>query len=109
MRAEEHSRLTYLLEQQGDTVKFTLMHEIDKPKSKFIEAVSNGWPAIFSSLKSLPEIGESLWKRPRRWPEGISACLTPDLPRACASARAILAAGPGFTATAHECWAVREP
>jgi hypothetical protein len=33
-------------------------HEIDKSASKFIEAVSNGWPKILSNLKSLLETGE---------------------------------------------------
>jgi hypothetical protein len=50
-------------------VKLTLLHEIDKPGSKFIDAVSNGWPAILSSLKSLLETGESL-EATRKWPKG---------------------------------------
>ena len=36
--------MTYELEPQGEAVKLTVIHEIDKPDSKFIEAVSNGWP-----------------------------------------------------------------
>ncbi len=67
--AEGHSRLTYELEPKGDTVKLTLIHEIDKPDSKLIGMTSNGWPAILSSLKSLLETGESL-EETRRWPEG---------------------------------------
>ena len=31
MRAEGYSRLTYELEQQGDMVKLTVTHEIDRP------------------------------------------------------------------------------
>jgi uncharacterized protein YndB with AHSA1/START domain len=65
---EGHSRLTYLLEQQDDMVKLTVMHEMDKPGSKLIEAVSQGWPAILSSLKSLLETGEPL-EATRRWRE----------------------------------------
>jgi len=68
LRAEGYSRLTYLLEPQGDTVKLTVMHEIDVPKAKFIEAVSNGWPHILASLKSLLETGASL-EATRRWPK----------------------------------------
>lgn len=60
MRAEGYSRATFELEQQGDVVKLTLTHEIDKKGSKFIEAVSSGWPMILASLKSLLETGESL-------------------------------------------------
>jgi len=70
LRAEGHSRLTYELEQQGESVKLTVVHEIDKTDSKFIQAVSNGWPLILSSLKSLLETGESL-EESRRWPQGI--------------------------------------
>lgn len=70
LRAEGYSRLTYVLERQGDMVKLTLTHEIDWPESKFIEAVSNGWPAILASLKSLLETGQSL-EATRRWPTGL--------------------------------------
>jgi hypothetical protein len=47
-----------------------VIHEIDKPESKLIDGVSNGWPAILASLKSLLETGESL-EATRRWPKGI--------------------------------------
>ena len=60
MRAEGFSRLTYELERQNDMVKLTVIHEIDRPDSKLIEATSGGWPVILSSLKSLLETGESL-------------------------------------------------
>jgi uncharacterized protein YndB with AHSA1/START domain len=70
LKAEGYSRLTYELEQQGDSVKLTLIHESDTPGSKLIEAVSTGWPMILASLKSLLETGESL-EATRRWPEGM--------------------------------------
>jgi uncharacterized protein YndB with AHSA1/START domain len=69
LRAEGYSRLTYELEQQGESVKLTVIHEIDKPGSKLIEAVSGGWPHILASLKSLLETGESL-EATRHWPKG---------------------------------------
>ena len=62
--------MTYELEQQGDSVKLTLIHEMDKPDSKLIEGVSKGWPMILSSLKSLLETGEPL-EVSRRWPKGL--------------------------------------
>jgi uncharacterized protein YndB with AHSA1/START domain len=65
-----HSRLTYELEQQGESVKLTVIHESDHPKSKLIDAVSQGWPHILASLKSLLETGESLVET-RTWPEGM--------------------------------------
>jgi len=60
LRVEGYSRLTYGLEQNCETVKLTVTHEMDKSESKFIMAISTGWPAILSSLKSLLETGRSL-------------------------------------------------
>lgn len=68
LRAEGFSRMRYELEPQGETVKLTVLHEMDKPDSQLIEAVSSGWPGILSSLKSLLETGESL-EFTRKWPE----------------------------------------
>jgi uncharacterized protein YndB with AHSA1/START domain len=70
LRAEGYSRLTYELEQQGEPVKLTVIHEIDKPDSNFIEAVSRGWPHLLAILKSLLETGESLVET-RSWPKGF--------------------------------------
>ncbi len=70
MTAEGHSRMTYLLEPQGEVVKLTVKHEMDKSGSKFIKAVSTGWPMILSSLKSLLESGKSLEAR-QRMPKGL--------------------------------------
>jgi uncharacterized protein YndB with AHSA1/START domain len=69
LHAEGYSRMTCELEKQGDSVKLTIIHEIEKPGSKLIEAVSNGWPMILASLKSLLETGEPL-EATRRWPKG---------------------------------------
>jgi uncharacterized protein YndB with AHSA1/START domain len=69
LREEGFSRMTYELEHQGDMVKLTVIHEMDKPGTKFIQAVSGGWPIIMASLKSLLETGEPL-EATRRWPEG---------------------------------------
>jgi uncharacterized protein YndB with AHSA1/START domain len=68
LRAEGDSRLTYELEQVGESVKLTVIHEMDKAGSKLIDAVSTGWPHILASLKSLLETGESLVET-RKWPE----------------------------------------
>lgn len=70
LHEEGHSRLTYELEPVGESVKLTITHEMDRPGSKLIEGVSNGWPHILASLKSLLETGESLVET-RRWPEGV--------------------------------------
>jgi uncharacterized protein YndB with AHSA1/START domain len=72
LREEGFSRLTYELEPIGDTVKLTVMHDIEKSGSKFIEAVSQGWPAILASLKSLLETGEAL-ELTRHWPKTLAS------------------------------------
>ena len=71
LKAEGYSRLTYELEREGKSVKLTVIHEIEKEGSKFIEAVSSGWPHILASLKSLLETGESL-EETREWPREAS-------------------------------------
>ena len=70
MKAEGESRATYELEQQGEVVKLTVTHEIDKKDSKLIQGVSGGWPIILASLKSLLETGESI-ERTRTFPKGM--------------------------------------
>jgi uncharacterized protein YndB with AHSA1/START domain len=70
LRAEGYSRLTYDLEQNGETVKLTVTHEMGMSESELIKAVSTGWPPILSSLKSLLETGQSL-EATRRWPEDM--------------------------------------
>ena len=58
LKAEGPSRCTIELEPQGRAVKLTITHEMDRPDSKLIAAVSGGWPSILSNLKSLLETGE---------------------------------------------------
>jgi uncharacterized protein YndB with AHSA1/START domain len=60
LREEGHSRMTCELESTSESVKLTIIHEMEKSDSRFIETVSNGWPLILASLKSLLETGESL-------------------------------------------------
>jgi uncharacterized protein YndB with AHSA1/START domain len=60
LKAEGYSRMKYELEEQGETVKLTLTHEMDVSESTFIEKVSGGWPIILASLKSLLETGKPL-------------------------------------------------
>lgn len=60
LHEEGFSRATFELEPLDAVVKLTVIHEIDVSGSIFIEAVSTGWPAILSSLKSLLETGEAL-------------------------------------------------
>ena len=54
--------MTYELENRGESVKLTVVHEIDRPDSRLIGALPGGWPLILSSLKSLLETGNR-WLR----------------------------------------------
>ena len=49
-----------MLEPYGNLVKLTLTHEDFDEDSKMLPAISKGWPAILSSLKSLLETGQPL-------------------------------------------------
>ena len=55
--AEGASLCTIELEPTGSAVKLSITHTIAREPSKFIEAVSGGWPKIVSNLKSLLETG----------------------------------------------------
>ena len=61
MRAEGYSLCTFQIESVPDAsrqaVKLSITHAIERTESKFIEAVSGGWPRIISNLKSLLETG----------------------------------------------------
>jgi uncharacterized protein YndB with AHSA1/START domain len=70
LNVEGYSRLTYEIEPAGSSMKLTVIHEMDRPESKLIGAVSNGWPRILASLKSLLETGESL-EETRHWPKRV--------------------------------------
>jgi uncharacterized protein YndB with AHSA1/START domain len=57
LKAEGFSRCVVEIEPVGEAVKLTITHAIDRDQSKFIDAVSGGWPRILSNLKSLLETG----------------------------------------------------
>jgi hypothetical protein len=57
LKAEGESRCTMELEPIGAAVKLSITHMIEREPSKFIDAVSGGWPKILSNLKSLLETG----------------------------------------------------
>jgi uncharacterized protein YndB with AHSA1/START domain len=58
MKAEGFSLCTMEIEPAGgEAVKLTITHSMDREDSKFIGAVSGGWPQILSNLKSLLETG----------------------------------------------------
>lgn len=57
LKEEGDSLCTMELEPSGSAVKLSITHSIEREGSKFIEAVSGGWPKILSNLKSLVETG----------------------------------------------------
>ena len=57
LQAEGSSLCTMELEPEGTAVKLTVTHTVERDPSKFILAVSGGWPKVLSNLKSLLETG----------------------------------------------------
>lgn len=60
LKAEGHSLCTMELEPSGSAVRLSITHTIEREHSKFIEAVSGGWPKVISGLKSLLETGSAV-------------------------------------------------
>ena len=63
MTLEGYSRCTIEIEPLDGAVKLSISHVMDRAESKFIQAVSGGWPQIVSNLKSLLETGEIVLRR----------------------------------------------
>jgi len=55
--------VTFLIEPYGDMVRLTVTHE-HLPSRDDLDAVSHGWPAVLSNLKSLLETGDVLPQAP---------------------------------------------
>jgi uncharacterized protein YndB with AHSA1/START domain len=64
LRAEGDSLCKMELEPSGTAVKLSITHSIEREPSKFIEAVSGGWPKVIANLKSLLETGSIALKDP---------------------------------------------
>ena len=63
-REEKHSRVTFEIEPIGDVVRLTVTHDHLEPRSEMLEGITEGWPKVLSSLKSLLEVGRPL---PKLW------------------------------------------
>jgi uncharacterized protein YndB with AHSA1/START domain len=57
LKAEGWSLCTMEIEPAEGAVKLTVTHSINRTDSRFIDAVSGGWPQILSNLKSILETG----------------------------------------------------
>jgi uncharacterized protein YndB with AHSA1/START domain len=62
IKAEGWSRCTMTLEPYQGVMKLTVHHELEGDGTKFIAAVSGGWPRILSNLKSLLETGSAAYE-----------------------------------------------
>jgi uncharacterized protein YndB with AHSA1/START domain len=60
MRNESATKVVFTLEPHGKVVKLTVTHEGFLEGGKLLGAISAGWPAILSNLKSLLETGHAL-------------------------------------------------
>jgi uncharacterized protein YndB with AHSA1/START domain len=61
---EKHSRVTFDIEPVKGVVKLTVMHENLGAGENMLKGVSDGWPKVLASLKSLLETGNAL---PKLW------------------------------------------
>jgi len=60
LRAEPLSHVLFEIEEAGERVKLTVTHGGFEPDSQILPGISNGWPEIIASLKTLLETGEPL-------------------------------------------------
>jgi uncharacterized protein YndB with AHSA1/START domain len=60
-RAEARSKVTFDIEDVGHgTVRLTITHDGFATGSAVLPAISEGWPAVLSSLKTVLETGTTL-------------------------------------------------
>jgi uncharacterized protein YndB with AHSA1/START domain len=64
LKAEGASLCTIELEPSAGAVKLSITHSVEREPSKFITAVSGGWPKVISNLKSLLETGSIALQEP---------------------------------------------
>ncbi|YCI06542.1 SRPBCC family protein (plasmid) [Ensifer sp. D2-11] len=70
LRQEGHSKVSYVIEEIGTSVKLTVIQESEVENSVAIAAMSKGWPHLFASVKSLLETGYPL-EETRAWPADL--------------------------------------
>jgi uncharacterized protein YndB with AHSA1/START domain len=64
---EPPSKVTFLIEPFMGAVRLTLTHDELVEGGEMIRGISQGWPPILSSLKTLLETGQPLAMTTRRW------------------------------------------
>jgi DNA-binding transcriptional ArsR family regulator/uncharacterized protein YndB with AHSA1/START domain len=58
--AEPRSKVTFEIEPLGDYVRLTVVHDGFEPGSAVLPGITQGWPLVISSLKTLLETGDIL-------------------------------------------------
>jgi uncharacterized protein YndB with AHSA1/START domain len=61
---EKHSRVTFEIEPFKGVVRLTVVHDRLETGSEMLKGITEGWPKVLSSLKSLLEVGQAL---PKLW------------------------------------------
>ncbi len=72
LAAERRSRVSFEIEPLDGPVTLTVVHEGFEPGGSLRGMISQGWPAILSTLDTLLETGELLPEPPAGWP-GLTA------------------------------------
>lgn len=65
-RAEKYSRVAIEIEPTAGVTRLSVVHDDLEPDSDMLKGISEGWPMVLSSLKTLLETGRalpSLWMR----------------------------------------------
>ena len=63
-REDKHTRVTFDIEPVREVSCLTVTHDRLEPGSEMLEGITEGWPKVLSSLKSLLETGRPL---PELW------------------------------------------
>ncbi len=70
---EPRSKVTFDLEEVGDVVKLTVVHDGFAADSTMLGMISEGWPQVLAGLKTLLETGDDLPRTTERAPSSASA------------------------------------
>ncbi len=59
-KEDKTSRVTFELKVIRDAVRLTVCHEDLEPNSRMLTGITQGWPAVLSSLKTFLETGQAM-------------------------------------------------
>ena len=62
----KHTRVTFEIEPYMEAVRLTVTHEELEPDSPMLRGITEGWPKVLASLKTLLETGKPLAMSTRR-------------------------------------------